>query len=365
MYVCNICAGERLSYMDQHTNSLDGDEHSIERRNVFSDVMDLYKAGEIVNECPIFIKFKGENAIDNGGVQRDMISSFWEVAYQRLFEGAALLTPMVHPQMDLSIFPIIGCILSHGYLTTGILPVRVALPTLICMLLGPAASVSKKLLLETLVDFISAEERKVIKQALAHTNSGAYPNDLQNDLEDILATYGVRVLPKPSTLPKIIEQVAYYQFINKPAAAIALINSGIPVIHRNFWMDKSPDYIAELHKHLTVTPAKMLQFLRLPDAHTPQQQQVCSYLRTMIGNLNKDKLRLLMRFITGSCVCTTNKIVVAFNGLQGFARRPLAYTCDCLLQLPTAYVNYDDFYSDFRSILQQTHDEFSWRMDGL
>ena len=343
LYACNICAGERLRYMEHETNSIDGNEHSIELSNVFHDVMDLYKGGEIINECPIFIKFKGEMAIDNGGVQRDMFSSFWEVSYEQLFEGATLITPMVHPQMDLSVFPIIGQILSHGYLTTGILPVHVALPTLVCMLLGPTASVSKELLPETILDFVSAEERKVIKRALAYTNS-TYPKDLQDDLEDILTAYGVRILPKPSTLPSIIEQVAYYQFINKPAAAIALINSGIPEMHRNFWKGKSPDYIVELHKHLTVTPVKMLQFLQLPDTRTPQQQQVCNYLCTMIGNLSKDKLHLLMRFISGSCVCTTNKIVVAFNGLQGFGRRPMAYTCDFVLQLPTAYVNYDDFY---------------------
>jgi len=92
--------------MEDHTNSIDGDEHIIDCNNVFNDAINLYKGGEIINECPIFIKFNGEKGIDNGGVQHDMFSSFWEVAYHKLFEGAATLT--VHPQMDLSIFPVIG-----------------------------------------------------------------------------------------------------------------------------------------------------------------------------------------------------------------------------------------------------------------
>jgi len=33
-------------------------------------------------------------------------------------------------------------------------------------------------------------------------------------------------------------------YINKPAAAIALVNSGIPVNHRGFWISNSPEQIS-------------------------------------------------------------------------------------------------------------------------
>jgi len=229
---------------------------------VYQNVIDLYKTNEIIHEYPIFIKFKGEKAVDNGGVQCDMYSSFWEIAYKKLFEGAILLTPMIHPQMDLGIFPIIGRILSRGYLTVGILPVRITLPTLICMLLGPTASVSKEVLLDTFLDYISAEERKTIQQALLYRERDTFPHELQEGLENVLANFAVRILPKPSTLLNVIEQVAHYEFINKPAAAIALVNSGIPVNHRKFWSSKSPEQIVELHKHLTITPSKMIRLFQ-------------------------------------------------------------------------------------------------------
>ena len=90
-----------------------------------------------------------------------MYSAFWEQAYKKLFEGATVLTPMIHPQMDImSVFPIIGRILSHGYLVAGILPTRIALPTLMCILLGPATIVATDTLLDTFLDFISACFRK-------------------------------------------------------------------------------------------------------------------------------------------------------------------------------------------------------------
>ncbi len=106
--------------------------------------------------------FVDEIAVD---VQRDMYSGFWENAYSSLFEGSTLVTPMVHPQTDMSVLPILGRILSHGYLVSDFLPVRIALPTLTAMLLGPIA---RMVLLESFLDFISNVERTIFKRALLH-----------------------------------------------------------------------------------------------------------------------------------------------------------------------------------------------------
>ena len=71
-------------------------------------MIDLYIQGDVVGECPIMIEFLDEIGIDHGGLHRDMFSAFWEKAYTVLFEGATLLIPMIHPQADMSLFPIIG-----------------------------------------------------------------------------------------------------------------------------------------------------------------------------------------------------------------------------------------------------------------
>ena len=351
--------------MEEEIQAAFGKEYYVERGKVYQDVLDLYRRNEIVNECPIYITFKGERAVDSGGVQRDMLSSFWEAAYNTLFEGSNLLTPMIHPQTDLAVFPIIGRILSHGYLVTGILPVRIALPTLICMLLGPPASISKELLLDTFLDFVSSEERKTMQLALAYKEKDEFPNHLQGHLENVLANFACRLLPKPSALLSVIEQVARFEFISKPAAAISMIYSGIPTNHREFWRRQSPDKMVELYRHLTLNPQKMIEMLHFPEACLPQQERVYGYLRTMIGNSSSNQLRQLMRFITGSCVCNSDKITVQLNGLSGLARRPIAHTCDCVIELPTAYSNYDDFCGDFHCIFAQTNDEYTWQMDAL
>lgn len=56
---------------------------------------------------------------------------------------------------------------------------------------------------------------------------------------------------------------------------------------------------------------------------------------------------------------------MTFNSLGGLARRPLAHTCDSTLELSINYMNYDEFYLDFRAIFDKVNEEFTFRMDAL
>ena len=71
----------------------------------------------------------------------------------------------------------------------------------------------------------------------------------------------------------------------------------------------------------------------------------------MIGSMNQDELRALLRFITSSPVCIAKTISVSFNSLSGLARRPIAHTCDCNLELPVSYMTYLEFLSEFKTVL--------------
>ena len=345
-------------------NWLYGSEHTVDRGSLYDDVLKLYKEGNITNEYPIYIRFKGEIAVDVGGVQRDMLSGFWETAYKKLFEGHSILTPMFHPQTDHSIFPILGRIISHGYLVTGILPIRIALPTLLSILLGPTTEVPQRILVDAFLEFVNADERNTIKEALSFTTQDSFPASLRDDLISIFGNFGCRTPPKPATLVQIIFQVSKYELLTKPAAAIALINSGIPDQQRNFWNKLSISKIEKLYHTLTVNSKRVLSLLSTPYFCTSQEERVYGYFRTMIADLSTKDLRHLLRFITGSSVCSS-KISIQFNGITGLARRPIAHTCDSTLELSTAYQNYDDFMEEFRCILSHTEDEFSWRMDSF
>ena len=128
--------------------------------NCILGLIKVYQEGLIINECPLFIAYDNENAIDEGGVSRDMFSAFWEKAYSTLFDSAALLVPFILPTTDVSIFPILGKIISHGYLASGSLPVRICLTSLLPMLLGSGINIPRSYMLDALLDYVSQRERE-------------------------------------------------------------------------------------------------------------------------------------------------------------------------------------------------------------
>lgn len=345
-------------------NAIKGATRVIDRDNLYADVVDIYQSGEIVGECPIHIKYSSEEALDYGGVQRDMFSAFWEVVYSKFFEGATLLIPMVHPHMDMTIYPILGRVLSHGYLVTGHLPVRIALPTLINMLLGPK-SVSCTILLEAFLDYISSTERAVFKEALTYSADRKFPCAVEETLLTVLSRFGCRQLPTPLNLKACIEKIAQYEFVSRPAAAIFSVYSGIPLNHQGFWMKQNVASMSQIYEKLTVTAKKVTGLLMIPATESPNEERVSGYLTTMIGNISTNELRSFLRFVTGSTVCIATEILVTFNSLGGLARRPLAHTCDSTLELSSTYMNYDEFYLDFKVIFDKVNEEFTFRMDAL
>ena len=105
---------ERLEFMTS-IGARAGAKRTVHRDTIYNDVIKLYECGEIVTECPLSIVYESEVAIDERGVTRDMYSAFWEEAYSHLFDGATILTPLVHAQTDMGMFNMLGKIISHGY----------------------------------------------------------------------------------------------------------------------------------------------------------------------------------------------------------------------------------------------------------
>ena len=108
-----------------------GATHAVVREDIFHSVLKLYEKQEVTAEHPFCVCFSGERAIDFGGVARDMFSAFFEEAYKVHFDGASLLAPVVHPTVNMQHLPLLGAVISHVYLSCGILPTRIAFPCLV------------------------------------------------------------------------------------------------------------------------------------------------------------------------------------------------------------------------------------------
>ena len=84
--------------------------------------------------------------------------------YKHFFDGSSLLTPVLHPHVDMSVLPQVGVVLSHGYLACGFLPTRNTFPASACILLGPTIEVQSEIQVEAFADILSSFEASVIKE---------------------------------------------------------------------------------------------------------------------------------------------------------------------------------------------------------
>ena len=188
-------------------------------------------------EYPLSMEFIVEQAVDLGGVSRDVMSAIWQTTYEKLFDGSKLFVPVVSPHVEFSLLPALGKILSHGYLCTGFLPTQIAFPSLAAMLLGPGAIIEDNILVESFLDYVSDVDRNVLHAAVqiaTHASKCSFPPDVQEQLLTVLSNYGCRQIPAPTNLSQTVTDIARFLFLTTPMSAICMINSGIPSLHQPF-----------------------------------------------------------------------------------------------------------------------------------
>ena len=326
--------------------------HTVDRENIlYSTVISLFKKKGIEDEFPLRITFKGERSQHWGSLSRHAVC----LLARSIRED---LTPVVHPETDPSSLPVMGKILSHGYLSSGFLPVKIAFPALAVTLLR-INEVSDNVLVTT---FMETVEAATLSRAFTVPE---FSGDMQVRLASILGRFGCRQLPSVDNLRQLLLQVAKFQFITKPSSALQAISSGIPMSHREFWKQLSVKELYDIYLALTASPDKVLEQLELSegDPANSNQQRVFDYLTQYVGNMKNDEVRRFLRFVTGASVCFTERIVVSFNTLTGIARRPIAHTCSSLLILSSTYQTFEEFAKKFRAIV--FGDEEWWKLDGI
>lgn len=334
--------------------------HYLECENLYDGVMKMYlnpSESGILLHYPTQVSFRGEDTIESGGVTRDLFSSFFDEMYRYFFEGSTLVTLSVHPGTSLEKTKVMGTIISHGYLVSGVLPIRVAFPCLaaILCLRYNESSIPNNILVDMLLDSFSQYDFNMFNQAKIESKSGStsFSDKIRTYLTNMISFYGCRQLPSPSNFAKILVEIAKCKFYLKPAAAIQSLCSGIPEAHRSFWEKMSVLQLYTIYRAMFVSPEKVVTYIETncePENNT--QERVLMYLRQYVGSLSRNSLCLFLRFVTGSYVFTGRGIIVTFNKLDGLARRPIAHTCGCTIELPVTYSTYTEFQSEMDGILK-------------
>ena len=362
----NLAEKERLEYLST-LETCNGVIHTVRREYIFDDVMELYQCDlGIVREFPLRVKYLDERAIDTGGVARDMLSMFWESVYVKMFDGGTLLIPAVHHQVEMEKFPLLGTVISHGYIACGFLPAKIAFPILAAVLLGAATKVSDKIIVESFIDFLVTYDGEILKEAFiacnAHPGNQQFNSELQGKLVNLMSRFGCREVPKPENLRRLVLEIGRHEFTIKAVGAVYAMNSGLPRLHQRFWDEYSVEKLYTLYKSLTANHEEVIKMIREPDTMNGAEERVYGYLINFVGSLKPEDLQGFLRFVTGSSVMLPNDITVGFNAATGLSRAITSHTCNSTIVIPTTYVTYPDFASEFHSILQSN---FGWIMDAF
>lgn len=256
--------------------------------------------------------------------------------------------------------PILGKILSHGFMMCGFLPVKVTFPVLAVFFCGLDVSIPDNIMIESFVDYVSTYERSVLKDALIFSEP-SFPRSFENNLVEILSRYGCNSIPTPASLNQLILAIARHELFSKPFSVLFKVHSGIPIEYLQFFHTLSLQQWYTLYKDLNATPSSVLHATKEPDGMNAAESRVFQYLKQFISNSSQEHLRNFLRFVTGSSVLS-NSIIVQFNNTTGLGRCPIAHTCGCSLELPISYSSYPEFDNEFSKILTN---EFSWFMDTI
>ncbi len=340
-----------------------GRTYKVQRTNVFDDVVNLYRreAASILGETPLQVEYKGERAMDTGGVLRDVFSAFWEDAIPKLFDGGSAVIPAITPHSEMVVFSIIGTVLSHGFLEAGFLPVRVAFPIIACTIKGPLEEIPNDLLLASFIEYLSSYEADIVRKGLKASQFSA---PLMDALLSLLSRFHCRKSPSPNNVKALLIDVARHEMMTVPMKVLHYLHAGVPVAHRKFWDGFSVLELYDLICSINATPGQILTSLLCNlEELNPAQARVFNFLLMFIGNMKtSEEVQRFLRFVTGSSVSVGKGISVTFNSLEGAARRPIAHTCSCELELSQNYSSSIEFATELKQILSN---DLSWIMDAI
>ena len=144
-------------------------------------------------------------------------------------------------------------------------------------------------------------------------NRQSFTDVVSSKLVTVFSAFGSRQYPVPNNLKSMLLEIASFEFLVKPAAAISSINQGVPAFHASFWKQMGVSGLLAIYKAQSVSCAKVLVMLDEEEGGNANENRVLGYLRQFVGSMNSEDLRIFLRFCTGSTICTADKITVSFN----------------------------------------------------
>lgn len=287
---------------------------------------------------------KFENAVDDGGVLRDVLSEFWSDFYEQCTVGNCFKVPFLRHDFGKQEWESVGRIITFGWQEQKYLPVKLAPVILEQAVLGNVESD----LVDTFFKYVSESERLIFESCCSD-----FEGVDQEELLDILDVHGCRRMPTADNIKQILRELAHQKLIQEPAFVIEQWSNMLAPLRSEL------KGIAALYEGLQPTARKIIKSIVYPPSQNLQEKQMVKYVHAYLRDSDTQHLSSFLRFCTGSDLFIGKNITVSFTQIQGFQRRPVAHTCGCYLELPVSYDSYPDFRNEMNRVLESN----VWVMD--
>jgi hypothetical protein len=316
-----------------------------------NDLLEVFQTN--IGGRTVKVELMGEKALDDGGVFRDVISEFWDGCFRMFFEGDRECVPIVTPELGQRQYDAIGHILYVGYKQLGFFPIRFCRASLISVMFPDKPD--NTLLMDSFYHYLCEYEAKSIKEALA---GEPIEGDIQTDLEEIHSRYGCRQMPTSGNVHKYMQRIAEVQLLENSNFPLQNMETYISKL-KEFPDFKTPGDILKMYQKLRPTGRKVARLMKaVPPAKNITEEKIFGYLDKYCKDLSDVLLPLFVRFCTGSTTVCVKEILVTFVYLKGLKRRFVAHTCGSALEVPSTYLSYNEFATEFSNQLTSGH----WEM---
>ena len=345
--------GIQVSTIGQSTNSVEI-EMNIHRGTLsFRECIGYFKDGSIMDKSlkikRILPNGEVEMAEDSGGVLRDLLTEFWKSFYEIATMGREAKVPTIRHDFSAIEWEAVGRVLVYGYKRTSYWPVMLA-KTFITQCLVQEEEPKNDSLLNDFYSYVSRQDMNIFKQAFDD-----YAAVDKDDLLESLDIYECKTAPNSDNIKPIILEIAHAVIIQKPK----YISTSMKSVMKD--LNLSEESIDGIYRKLIPSNKAVLKIIKFPDNIDAQELETSQHLKRYIRDFDDDKLRVFLRYCTGSDLLTMEEISVEFSVMGRFERCPFAHTCSCMLQLSKTYESYMDFRSEFDNILSSN----VWVMDGI
>lgn len=332
---------------------------TVSRPNIVADMMLAYADPEIVHSF-ITIRFTDECGLDFDGIKREAYSLFWENAIPRYFEGTCTFVPRICPGIDENVYTVLGRLLWHGYVLSGVFPISINKVFLALMLAGKE-SISDEDFLEGFLEYVSSYERLKLSNILQEEKLSQESKDF---LIDFMSEFAVSKLPTTENKKSVLISVGKTELLSKPRMAVDSLKEGFLCGIRDGTVF-TKESVYSLYNELSVTTDKVLSLLTIDDSSTMTKAKdtVFTYLKRYVRNLTEKELPSFLRFVTGSATYSGEQIKVIFHSYTGNLPHVLLHTCSSVVDLPTSgYDNFNDFRMQFDEVIKNAE---SWHFHSI